>query len=102
MTVKIEKSLIEYACYEAGLSDEAIYEGYSGRCMYGDKCFGLTVDGVGEAASVLLAFVAEGGESEFYERMELAQELAQAMRTDSLGLQMIAYFPGYELEDDEA
>ena len=79
-------------------AESALHEGYSGRGMYGDECFGIVVDDIGE----LCRFFAYLGADH---DTDLADRLARVARTDSMGRSMIVYFPGYTLggesEDDE-
>lgn len=80
----------------AELEPMAVYADYSGRCMYGEECLGFVIDHnaqmrLGRALAQVL------GE-------ELAKEVEGHARTDSMGLDMIVYFPGVTAknwEDDE-
>jgi len=75
----------------AGLdTDEDLRRDYSGRFMFGEECFGI----VGDAGSYgeFMANVA-------MEDADLAKALAGAVRTDSMGLSTIYYFPGYRMAD---
>ena len=73
---------------------------YSGRAMYGRQCLGVEVDSLGE----LFVSVLEGVEGE-----DDTQDLQRAfrdMRTDSMGLGVVVYFPsvpfvGDDEEEDE-
>jgi hypothetical protein len=79
---------IANACDAAGLDfDEVVYQGYSGRAMYGATCFGVTHNGVSELLQFVLACDREGLELDFLE----------SARQDDLGLSTITYFPGFEL-----
>jgi len=93
--MKIDRMLVEDAIYEAELDEDSLYEGYSGRAMYGAKCFGLIVDRPGEAAKFLVKIANALADD------DLADELADAWRSDSMGLSTIVYFPGFEVANDE-
>lgn len=89
----LDRTQIEDALFTAGLDEDALYEGYSGRAMYGAECFGIT----GSDSAItkfMIALAADTGES------ELAMELADSMRTDNMGLDKIAYFPGYTVAEE--
>lgn len=75
-------------------TDAQIYYDYSGRGMYGEECFGLTCDNPGQYATFLLV-MAQFGEQ------ELAEQLAEATRTDSMGFQTIYYFPGWQIAEED-
>ena len=66
-----------------------VYFGYSGRGMYGATCFGVELDRSSDlfALGVELASI----------NPELAQALGD-MRTDDLGLGIIAYWPSHDAE----
>jgi hypothetical protein len=106
MTRTLPLGPIEDACYQADLDpDEAIRTNYSGRYMYGRNCFGLVVDSLSQAVRVLLELAfdsADCGTSDSLDR-DVIEELGQSMATDNMGLSMIVYFPGFNLEgaDDE-
>lgn len=68
---------------------------YSGRGMYGKECVSFTTDNVIESIVDILseaAMNAEQGE-EVDTVLEVGEMLKKA-RVDSMGLQMIVYFPG--------
>lgn len=83
---------------ENSAEEISLYEGYSGRGMYGDTCFGVVAGGDGAVAAFLvdLADFNDFNDTEF---SETVKEMARSMRTDSMGLDMIAYFPGWELSE---
>ncbi len=72
---------VSAACPEGSLETD-----YSGRCMYGDECIAFYVDDATDFAKILVRVVAEDE--------DLANELADRIRTDSLGLGAVIYFPG--------
>lgn len=90
--VEIERDLIESAMWAADLDTEkSLYEGYSGRGMYGRKCFGVTGD-----MEDYSKFLVQLTQTE----PDIAWDLAQSVRTDNLGFESIFYFPGYQLTND--
>jgi hypothetical protein len=74
------------------LDQVSIYGDYSGRAMYGATCFGVVVPDAGHAMAWLVSLAERIGADE-------ARGLALAARTDSMGRDLIVYFPGYKLED---
>ena len=62
---------------------------YSGRGMYGKECLGVSIDRGG-----LGNFIADVLENLDTDRVEEIAEAFRHLSTDSLGLGMIAYFPG--------
>lgn len=86
------------AIREIEAADIRIHEDYSGRGMFGEKCFALSCDGsIGVLLSDLLRAVAcEGSEA-----VEELADMFESMRTDSLGLGKIYYFPGWILPESE-
>ena len=91
----ISRADIEEALYDAGLDDEALYEEYSGRGMYGRECFGI-VGTPGDAMAFLVALAK-------VDALDVdVIYMAKSTRTDGMGLQTISYWPGYTIgEDDE-
>lgn len=70
---------------------------YSGRCMYGDRCFAIDGDGsLGQFAGQLFIAVAEG-DLDAYE----LSDMFETTRQDNMGLGMVYYFPGWKADDDE-
>ena len=71
-----------------------VRENYSGRGMYGDTCFGLTVD---RESEMFKFFVAAGHILD----MEDAMTLASSAHSDNMGRSIIFYFPGVKLSDED-
>lgn len=88
----IERNDAEDAAAAAQLDLESLGE-YSGRAMYGEVCFGIRVDQVGQAAAFLIALAIEVSES-------FAYELCDDWHQDNLGIGQIVYFPHFRLEDE--
>ena len=66
-------------------------QSYSGRGMYGKSCLGVRVSNLGQFMSQVLT-----GQVDLEIDVADIQDLAEAfegMKTDSLGLDMICYFP---------
>jgi hypothetical protein len=80
---------INEAYWDNSNSEEnEVRTGYSGRGMYGKTCIAFTVKDIKELVRVLCAVNAEDA--------ELAGKLLAAFQTDSMGRDLIAYFPGIE------
>jgi len=93
------------AAYDADLEpEEAIMNDYSGRAMYGDTCLGIVADSEAKVVEVLfryasrVAWRADDAET-VAESLDDMASLVSGMRTDSMGLSMIAYFPGVGLRE---
>lgn len=78
--------------------DIQIHDDYSGRYMYGATCLGLSVEG--SASSLFAAFI-RGLKNADNHIMEEAAEMFDDMKTDTLGLGTIFYFPGWGLNEGE-
>jgi hypothetical protein len=82
---------------------------YSGRGMFGDRCFGLEFENHAGLYTFLAAFAVQVTQYiEDYDEDRLAAgaappidpvEFAMETRTDNMGYQMIAYWPDYSLVD---
>lgn len=74
-----------------------VYWQYSGRAMYGDTCVGVTSDR-GPVNLLRLAWylaINSDGDTSFLETLAFAD-----MRTDSMGLGQVVYWPGVKADDD--
>jgi len=86
---------------------EIIHKRYSGRSMYGATCDGFTVPDMEAAVRAmfwlgrLLEDNAGNTGLTVEELSEDAEALLRAMRTDSMGRDLIVYFPGWEFTDFE-
>jgi hypothetical protein len=87
-----------------------VYSDYSGRGMYGERCFGIVHNG--SSAKVALAIVDALRSAAFRtlddpdwfdmdEVMSDAEDILRRASEDSMGLSSITYFPGWVLPDDE-
>lgn len=93
------------------LEDEGleVRDDYSGRCMYGDRCFGFTgePDAVTRFFGILHRMASgEWDHSSDYEAEGLSEEAEEffgnepSLSWDSMGLSMIFYFPRVTVEAD--
>ena len=67
---------------------------YSGRGMFGEKCFGFVAENPEAAIAEIQADI-----NGIYEPEELRQEFSELLqhgRRDSMGFDTILYFPGYQ------
>lgn len=99
----IPRYLIEGALGEAEYDE--IRESYSGRGMHGDSCFGVVLR-LGRELSIFIFGLGyecrDLDDSDSPEYQELAANLhkmARVAQTDSMGSDIIVYFPGYTLSD---
>jgi len=72
--------------------DGEVYDDYSGRYMYGATCVGFSGDFTDFALAVAMSRVLDEYELE---------SLAEMVRSDSMGLGVVVYFPGLKLADEE-
>jgi len=77
-------------------NDIKVYEQYSGRGMYGSKCFGLVGDDPVKMAMGLAVRLACD------DNMELANRLSDCVRYDNMGLDSIVYFTRAEWNEEDA
>lgn len=87
----LDRSQLLDALEAAGLDEQHLYEGYSGRAMYGDECFGI----VGSDADYTM-FVATVGS-----HFDDWGDWLHGVRSDSMGLSTIWYWPGVTVEKGE-
>jgi hypothetical protein len=90
---------LEQAADIANIGDCPIRDDYSGRGMYGEQCVGIDLPGQRELYRFLIALGALMTEDASWrddpEPTADAMDLANAAITDSLGLGVILYFPGW-------
>jgi hypothetical protein len=98
ITKTIDREVIECALNDAGLDWSDLGDTYSGRGMYGERCLSFIVEGKRVQRDLCRFFIwltnnlLEDGDD-----MDAATDLADAVSTDDLGLDMIVYFPGWTL-----
>lgn len=68
---------------------------YSGRVMYGANCVGVDTDDRGAQMKIAVALIDAGIDADD------VVDLAADVRTDSMGLGQIVYFPNLRLTDEE-
>lgn len=78
----LSNETFEAAAQSAGVE---VYDDYSGRGMFGARCTGVT----GSRAEVQRFYIEVATRD-----AEMAKALGDRERTDSLGMGMIAYWPG--------
>jgi hypothetical protein len=81
--------------YENDFGGElSFYRNYSGRAMYGNSCFGITVNSPAVTALFFCAL------REFM-ILDDVLDVANDMNTDNMGRDTIVYFPGHTAVNDE-
>lgn len=94
MTTILKDDILR-AAFNAGLAeDENIRWEYSGRYMYGSKCFGI-VGNLLDYTGFLLELASEGDDG-----WDLANDLSQRVNTDNMAMETIYYFPGVKVLDE--
>lgn len=93
--MEITRETLELALENADLMEDGNIRirTYSGRGMYGSTCAAVTLPSASLMAFVVeltLLLAEDGQEGE-------ARRLAAVMRTDSMGLDIVAYWPGVDL-----
>lgn len=99
--IQLTQAQLDDVCDAAQVDYEAIDKYYSGRAMYGAKCIGVTGNaGDGISFGIALAIVLTDGMNED-DREDMLQQvyaLVRNTRTDSMGRDMITYWPGLEFD----
>lgn len=94
------------------IESEQNVRAYSGRGMYGKSCVGIVTDDLGEAVACVMDWAIEqvNDSSESPEHLDTLRQRLRSMSTDSMGRDMIVYFPrlssegivfGCHAEDEE-
>lgn len=84
-------NFLKNACDEAGINCE-VRDDYSGRCMYGEKTYGLVVGRVTDLLRATLEYFQsniEMGEEDLYYGIEVPD--IESLAWDSMGLDTIVY-----------
>jgi len=103
--MKISRKLYD-RLEEEGLQ---VRDNYSGRCMFGETCFGIVVDNIATAVYDLSEALREIIITESRNDPDLAKEADDVLedgkltecRTDNMGLDCIIYFPHITVEQEE-
>lgn len=91
---------LEYVLDNAGIDYSDLNDTYSGRGMIGNTCLSVTFTGKRIQRRLCSFFVELGMAVEANDLdVNAVTELAEAVCTDDLGLDMIVYFPGWKLDD---
>lgn len=81
-----------------GIEDASVMTDYSGRAMYGAKCFGIVVDAPDFTVGAAMAMLFAGKEDTDTDLNDVMYDLCRAARTDNMGRSVIVYFPGYNVQ----
>jgi hypothetical protein len=92
--VEISKETILETVIQAGLAEDDIRWAYSGRGMYGKRCFGIVGSLLDYTAFLLELSAIPRSDADYW---DLAMELSQRVSTDNMAYQTIYYFPGVEV-----
>lgn len=82
----------------------SIVSNYSGRGMYGDKCFGIIAPHGGFVTVFFTILAQEAARDEDSGRDvdgEWPIELAAQMAVDNMAMDMVYYFPGWQLSEEK-
>lgn len=99
----IPRHVIESALGEAEYDE--IRKSYSGRGMYGGSCFGVVVHSQRDVNILLFGLgyecrdLEESDSSEYEQLAESLHRMARVAQVDSMGTDIIVYFPGFALGD---
>lgn len=91
--MQIDYDLAVEAAEQADLEATAV-RSYSGRAMYGATCLGLVCEQEGQLTEFIMALVEIAAERDVHID---TRALTRGLRTDSMGLSMIGYWPGVDL-----
>jgi hypothetical protein len=90
--MKVEYDTLVQIAESAGIDEENVRTGYSGRGMYGDTCVGFDLDGQGQLSDLTIGMMDVLG-------ADAAKKFARHLCTDGMGLGIIAYYPGITCDD---
>ena len=79
-----------------------VRDDYSGRCMYGDRCFGFVggPEALTQFFSFMHVFASGNDREELEDNAEAFFEEGPSLAWDSMGMDMIFYFPRVTVEQD--
>jgi hypothetical protein len=102
--IELPANAVEEAAYAANLDISNIYYEYSGRGMYGEKCFGIVHQGIGDLIRFLFRLKEElvdrepvSGPDWYLADLEWATGACQ----DSMGLRTITYWPNVKVKKED-
>jgi hypothetical protein len=87
------QEIFEFAGYEC--------RSYSGRSMYGKTCLGVEVDNLGEFFANIISALTDDVTSDNSTTTAAVIEAFGNMKTDSMGLGVIIYFPDVKFKHEE-
>lgn len=105
MAKRTFQDIVEAAGYEC--------RSYSGRAMYGESCLGVTLEPehrIGGFVGDVVESISQPSKGHYYselrwegvddtlEDLETVQSAFRKMRSDSMGLGEILYFPGFQFD----
>lgn len=100
--MELDRKLIESALIEADINLKDVRWDYSGKWMFGKRCFGFTVDSNAMTAFgrflIQLMLLADSRD----EAEDIAGALADRVATDDMGKGTIVYFPGLQIAEDDS
>lgn len=76
-----------------------VREDYSGRFMYGETCFGIVTKDPSILSLIFIELAAQEAldHNDETDPTDWVRDLALSMKTDNMAMDMIYYFPGWEL-----
>ena len=98
MEKHIIQTLLESTIEDAGPDSPISLRSYSGRCMYGADCLGVTAEDVTVVYKELISALLNGAKLDRFQKTEIMDAL-EGVRTDNMGRDQIVYFPGIEFVD---
>ena len=91
MNITTEQALS--IAYAADLDTDDVRTDYSGRAMYGRECLGFIVPSTGMLLNLGMAI---GSTLDSWQ----AQSMMHGARTDSMGMDLVIYFPDVQVVDE--
>jgi hypothetical protein len=90
--------------FDVEVGDETFRSEYSGRGTYGKSCIGFVIApraqlALGAAIAIALPGLHDDEDID-EDELDLARELMMSSRVDTMTFDVIVYFPGIQLEDD--
>jgi hypothetical protein len=97
MTNTFSRDILVNAMESADIDVDSIRDDYSGRGMFGERCFGVVMNprSVMRFAYWLAIYCNDDEQTQ-----ELGEDLVGCASTDSMGYDTIVYFPDWTLSED--